>query len=41
MKYELKPMAVSIIAPFIFLIWAIVSFLWEGSYWLSARELWK
>ncbi|MEZ5014306.1 MAG: cytochrome C oxidase subunit IV family protein [Chitinophagales bacterium] len=40
LKYELKPMTISILAPFMFLIWGIIAFLWEGHYWLSAREFW-
>lgn len=41
LKYELKPMTVSIMAPFLFLVWGIIAFLWEGEYWLSAKEFWK
>ena len=40
LKYELKAMAVTILAPFLFLVWGIIAFLWEGSYWLSAKEFW-
>lgn len=41
LKYELKPMTITILAPFSFLIWGIIAFLWEGKYWLSAKELWE
>ena len=41
LKYELKPMMITILAPFSFLIWGIIAFLWEGDYWLSAKEFWN
>ena len=41
LKYELKAMAVSILAPFLFLVWGIIAFLWEGGYWLSLKESWE
>ncbi len=41
LKYELKAMAISILAPFLFLIWGIIAFLWEGNYWLSSKEFWN
>ncbi len=41
LKYEIKAMAVTILAPFLFLVWGIIAFLWEGRYWLSAKELWN
>lgn len=41
LKYELKSMAVSILAPFLFLVWGIIAFLWEGGYWLSLKESWN
>lgn len=40
LKYELKPMVISILAPFLFLVWGIIAFLWEGKYWLSAKQFW-
>jgi cytochrome c oxidase subunit 4 len=40
LKYELKAMAVSILAPFLFLVWGIIAFLWEGGYWLHLKESW-
>jgi cytochrome c oxidase subunit IV len=41
LRYELKPMTISIMAPFSFLIWGIIAFLWEGSYYLSVKEFWN
>lgn len=41
LKYELKAMTISILAPFSFLVWGIIAFLWEGHYWLSAKEFWN
>ncbi len=41
LKYELKPMVISILAPFLFLVWGVIAFLWEGKYWLSAKEFWQ
>ncbi len=41
LKYEVKSMTITILAPFSFLIWGIIAFLWEGHYWLSAKELWN
>ena len=33
-KHEKKAFTLSIILPFLFLIWAIIAFLWEGNTWL-------
>jgi cytochrome c oxidase subunit IV len=41
LKYELRPMMISIVTPFLFLVWGIITFLWEGDYWLSAKEFWN
>ncbi len=40
LKYELKPMVISVIAPFLFLVWGVIAFLWEGKYWLSMKQFW-
>lgn len=40
LKYELKSMQLTIITPFLFLVWGIIAFLWEGKYWLHMREFW-
>ncbi|MBC8173267.1 MAG: cytochrome C oxidase subunit IV family protein [Chitinophagales bacterium] len=41
LKYELKAMTLTIVTPFLFLVWGIIAFLWEGAYWLSLKELWR
>jgi cytochrome c oxidase subunit 4 len=41
LKYELKAMTLTILTPFLFLVWGIIAFLWEGGYWLSLRQLWQ
>jgi hypothetical protein len=38
LKYELKPMIISVLAPFAFLIWAIIAFSYEGGSWLELRN---
>ena len=38
MKYELKPLVRSVILPLGLLIWAIIAFLWEGTYWGDRRN---
>ena len=38
MKYEKKALALTVLMPLLFLIWFIIAFLWEGSYWLQLRE---
>ncbi|MFN0274306.1 MAG: cytochrome C oxidase subunit IV family protein [Chitinophagales bacterium] len=40
LKYELKSMQLTIITPFLFLVWGIIAFLWEGKYWLYMKEFW-
>ncbi|MBC8047512.1 MAG: cytochrome C oxidase subunit IV family protein [Fimbriimonadaceae bacterium] len=41
LKYELKAMTLTILTPFLFLVWGVIAFLWEGEYWLSLKELWR
>lgn len=41
LKYEMTSMKLSILVPFLFLIWAIVAFLWEGSSWGNMNELYR
>lgn len=41
LKYELKSMTLTILTPFLFLVWGIIAFLWEGGYWLSLKEFWN
>ncbi|MFT7589743.1 MAG: cytochrome c oxidase subunit IV [Limisphaerales bacterium] len=38
LKYELKPLTLSVLAPFAFLIWAIIAFSAEGLSWLDMRN---
>lgn len=38
LRYELKPLTISVLAPFLFLIWAIIAFSYEGGYWLELRN---
>jgi len=39
-KYETRALAMTILAPTMFLIWFIIAFLWEGGAWLNLREIW-
>lgn len=39
LKYELKPLTISVLAPFAFLIWAIIAFSAEGISWLDMRSI--
>ncbi len=39
-KYETRALAITILAPTMFLIWFVISFLWEGGAWLGLREFW-
>jgi hypothetical protein len=38
LRYELKPLTISVLAPFLFLVWAIIAFSYEGVYWLELRN---
>jgi cytochrome c oxidase subunit IV len=38
MKYEVPGLVKSVLLPSILLIWGIIAFLWEGSYWESSRQ---
>ncbi len=40
LKYELRAMALSILMPLLFLVWAIIAFSWEGDSWLNLRQFW-
>lgn len=37
MKYELRGLAMSVLFPTVLLVWAIIAFLDEGSYWHDTR----
>lgn len=39
-KYETRALAITILAPTMFLIWFIIAFLWEGGAWLGMRNFW-
>ncbi len=39
-KYETRALAITILAPTIFLVWFVIAFLWEGGEWLNLREYW-
>lgn len=41
LKYEVSSMKMSILLPFIFLIWFIIAFLWEGSSWGALNEAYQ
>ena len=40
MKYERTAMVLTVVLPTMFLVWAIIAFLWEGGAWLHLRQLW-
>ena len=40
MKYERKALALTVLLPTMFLIWAIIAFLWEGHSWEHLRQIW-
>lgn len=41
LKYEVRALVMSILAPLLFLIWFIIAFMMEGSSWLELRTLWS
>lgn len=41
MKYEVPGLVRTVLFPTILLIWAIIAFLYEGSYWGNSREMVK
>lgn len=40
LKYELRALVMSILAPCLFLVWFIIAFIMEGQSWLQLRNLW-
>ena len=40
MKYERKALQLTVLVPTLFLVWAIIAFVWEGSAWLDMRGIW-
>ena len=41
MKYEKKALQLTVLVPTLFLVWAIIAFLWEGYAWMSMRSIWS
>lgn len=40
LKYEVRALALSILMPLLFLVWAIIAFGLEGESWLNLRTIW-
>jgi cytochrome c oxidase subunit IV len=40
LKYEVRALAMSILMPLLFLVWAIIAFGMEGESWLNLRTVW-
>lgn len=40
LKYEVRALVISILAPCLFLVWFIIAFMMEGSSWLELRNFW-
>lgn len=40
LKYETRALVLSILVPFLFLIWAIIAFMMEGESWLNLKLFW-
>ena len=40
MSYERRALQLTVLLPTLFLVWAIIAFLWEGSVWLDYRSIW-
>ena len=38
LKYEVKSLTRTVLLPTTLLIWAIIAFFWEGSYWKNSRS---
>lgn len=38
MQYEVKAFRLSVVLPMLLLVWAIIAFIWEGSYTLNSRN---
>jgi cytochrome c oxidase subunit IV len=41
LRYEMRAMMISILAPCLFLIWFLIAFMMEGQSWLALREFWN
>lgn len=40
LRYEMRAMIISILAPCLFLIWFLIAFMMEGESWLNLRTVW-
>lgn len=40
MGHEKRALQLTVLLPSLFLVWAIIAFLWEGSAWLNMRSIW-
>lgn len=40
LKYETRALTLSILVPFLFLVWAIIAFMMEGESWLNLKVIW-
>ena len=38
LKFEVENLIATVLFPMLFLIWAIISFLWEGSWYQNAKD---
>lgn len=38
LKYEAKGFSKTVVLPTLLLLWAVIAFFWEGSYWKNARN---
>lgn len=38
--HERRALQLTVLLPTIFLVWAIIAFLWEGHAWLHMRSIW-
>lgn len=41
LRYEMRAMIISILAPCLFLVWFLIAFMMEGQSWLALRDLWN
>ena len=37
LKYEKRSLVLAILVPFLFLIWGVIAFIWEGGSWAAMR----
>ncbi|MEX0812422.1 MAG: cytochrome C oxidase subunit IV family protein [Chitinophagales bacterium] len=40
LKYETRALTLTILVPFLFLVWAIIAFMMEGESWLNYKLFW-